>query len=194
MRRRKNKLEKINKSILIIGIIFIFSIVVGSFLNKIWPSYQKEKFLNISPMIDYYDSNLNLKSNVINNLKSDFLLIFIMSLSTLFVFTFPIAMILFIIKGISIGYTINSIILALKIKSIKMILVTFSKNIIVIPGTIILLIIGINYAKEVLFQKKKNILPLFNRHILNMLLLIFGTIFVQAIINFLITSLMKMLA
>ena len=42
MRRRKNKLEKINKSILIIGIIFIFSIVVGSFLNKIWPSYQKE--------------------------------------------------------------------------------------------------------------------------------------------------------
>ena len=145
-------------------------------------------------MIDYYDSNLNLKSNVINNLKSDFLLIFIMSLSTLFVFTFPIAMILFIIKGISIGYTINSIILALKIKSIKMILVTFSKNIIVIPGTIILLIIGINYAKEVLFQKKKNILPLFNRHILNMLLLIFGTIFVQAIINFLITSLMKMLA
>ncbi len=194
MRRRKNKLEKINKSILIIGIIFIFSIVVGSFLNKIWPSYQKEIFLNISPMIDYYDSNLNLKSNVINNLKSDFLLIFIMSLSTLFVFTFPIAMILFIIKGISIGYTINSIILALKIKSIKMILVTFSKNIIVIPGTIILLIIGINYAKEVLFQKKKNILPLFNRHILNMLLLIFGTIFVQAIINFLITSLMKMLA
>lgn len=194
MRRRKNKLEKINKSILIIGIIFIFSIVVGSFLNKIWPSYQKEIFLNIPPMIDYYDSNLNLKSNVINNLKSDFLLIFIMSLSTLFVFTFPIAMILFIIKGISIGYTINSIILALKIKSIKMILVTFSKNIIVIPGTIILLIIGINYAKEVLFQKKKNILPLFNRHILNMLLLIFGTIFVQAIINFLITSLMKMLA
>ncbi len=194
MRRRKNKLEKINKSILIIGIIFIFSIVVGSFLNKIWPSYQKEIFLNISPMIDYYDSNLNLKSNVINNLKSDFLLIFIMSLSTLFVFTFPIAMILFIIKGISIGYTINSIILALKIKSIKMILVTFSKNIIVIPGTIILLIIGINYAKEVLFQKKKNILPLFNRHILNMLLLIFGIIFVQAIINFLITSLMKMLA
>lgn len=194
MRRRKNKLEKINKSILIIGIIFIFSIVVGSFLNKIWPSYQKEIFLNISPMIDYYGSNLNLKSNVINNLKSDFLLIFIMSLSTLFVFTFPIAMILFIIKGISIGYTINSIILALKIKSIKMILVTFSKNIIVIPGTIILLIIGINYAKEVLFQKKKNILPLFNRHILNMLLLIFGTIFVQAIINFLITSLMKMLA
>ncbi len=194
MRRRKNKLEKINKSILIIGIIFIFSIVVGSFLNKIWPSYQKEIFLNISPMIDYYDSNLNLKSNVINNLKSDFLLIFIMSLSTLFVFTFPIAMILFIIKGISIGYTINSIILALKIKSIKMILVTFSKNIIVISGTIILLIIGINYAKEVLFQKKKNILPLFNRHILNMLLLIFGTIFVQAIINFLITSLMKMLA
>ena len=194
MRRRKNKLEKINKSILIIGIIFIFSIVVGSFLNKIWPSYQKEIFLNISPMIDYYDSNLNLKSNVINNLKSDFLLIFIMSLSTLFVFTFPIAMILFIIKGISIGYTINSIILALKIKSIKMILVTFSKNIIVIPGTIILLIIGINYAKEVLFQKKKNILPLFNRHILNMLVLIFGTIFVQAIINFLITSLMKMLA
>lgn len=194
MRRRKNKLEKINKSILIIGIIFIFSIVVGSFLNKIWPSYQKEIFLNISPMIDYYDSNLNLKSNVINNLKSDFLLIFIMSLSTLFVFTFPIAIILFIIKGISIGYTINSIILALKIKSIKMILVTFSKNIIVIPGTIILLIIGINYAKEVLFQKKKNILPLFNRHILNMLLLIFGTIFVQAIINFLITSLMKMLA
>ena len=194
MSRWKNKLEKINKSILIIGIIFIFSIVVGSFLNKIWPSYQKEIFLNISPMIDYYDSNLNLKSNVINNLKSDFLLIFIMSLSTLFVFTFPIAMILFIIKGISIGYTINSIILALKIKSIKMILVTFSKNIIVIPGTIILLIIGINYAKEVLFQKKKNILPLFNRHILNMLLLIFGTIFVQAIINFLITSLMKMLA
>lgn len=194
MRRRKNKLEKINKSILIIGIIFIFSIVVGSFLNKIWPSYQQEILLNISPMIDYYDNNLNLKSNVINNLKSDFLLIFTMSLSTLFVFTFPIAIILFIVKGISIGYTINSIILALKIKSKKMILVTFSKNIIVIPGIIILLIIGINYAKEVLSQKKKNVLPLFNRHILNMSLLVLGTIFVQAIINFSIISFIKMLA
>ena len=53
------------------------------------------------------------------------------------------------------GYTINSVILAMKLKSIKFILITTFKNLIIILGTIILILISINYIKEILSREKK---------------------------------------
>ena len=50
------------------------------------------------------------------------------------------------------GYTINSIILAMKLNGIKFILITISKNLIIIVGSIILILVSINYIKEVIFE------------------------------------------
>ena len=53
------------------------------------------------------------------------------------------------------GYTINSVILAMKLKSIKFILITTFKNLIIILGTIILILISINYIKEMVLWLRK---------------------------------------
>ena len=146
---KKSYFREINKQLIVIGLIFLTAVVIGTYLNKMWPDYQGNIVNSINPIVEYYSSKISIKNIVLANLKSDISFMMYISLSTLFVVTFPITLILFIVKGISMGYTINSVILAMKLKSIKFILITTFKNLIIILGTIILILISINYIKEI---------------------------------------------
>ena len=104
-------------------------------------------------------------------------------------------MIIFMLKGLSIGYTINSIILAMKLKGIKMLLIILLRNIIIIPGAIILTLISFNYIREAIYQLKKgksdNILFLGKRYLLNSLIILSVTVGLQLILNFIGISIIR---
>ena len=194
----KNYFREINKQLIIIGLIFLTSVVMGTYLNKIWPDYQSKIVTSVNPIVEYYNSKISVRNIVIANLKSDISFMMGISLSALVVVTFPLTLLIFLLKGISIGYTINSIILAMKLKSIKFILITISKNLIIIVGSIILILISINYIKQIVFEFKKNrnkntIIFLFSRYILNSIIVLAITIGLQALLNTVIISIIKFL-
>ena len=195
---RKNYFREINKQIIIIGVIYLTAVVIGTYLNKMWPDYQGNIVNSINPIVEYYNSRISIKNIVLANLKSDIYFLMSISISTLLIVTFPIALILFIVKGISMGYTINSVILAMKLKSIKFIFITISKNLIIILGAIILILISINYIKEIILEFNKNrninkIIFLFSRYLLNSIIVLVITISLQVLLNALIISIIKFL-
>ena len=195
---RKNYFREINKQIIIIGVIYLTAVVIGTYLNKMWPDYQGNIVNSINPIVEYYNSKISIKNIVLANLKSDIYFLMSISISTLLIVTFPIALILFIVKGISMGYTINSVILAMKLKSIKFIFITISKNLIIILGAIIIILISINYIKELILEFNKNrninkIIFLFSRYLLNSIIVLVITISLQVLLNALIISIIKFL-
>ena len=109
----------------------MMSIVIGSYINKILPGSSNNILNNINPAVEYYNLNISIKDTVIQNLKSDAIFMGSIALLSLFVVTIPAVLVAFVLKGMSIGYTINSCILALKFKSIKMILIILFKNLII---------------------------------------------------------------
>lgn len=194
----KNYFREINKQLIIIGVIFLTAVVMGTYLNKIWPDYQSKIATSVNPIVEYYSSKISVKNTVIANLKSDISFMMGISLTALVVVTFPIGLLIFLLKGISMGYTINSIILSMKLKSIKFVLITISKNLITIVGSIILILISINYIKQILFELKKNrnkntLIFLFLRYILNSIIVLAITISLQALLNTVIISIIKFL-
>lgn len=194
----KNYFREINKQLIIVGVIFLTAVVMGTYLNKIWPDYQSEIVTSVNPIVEYYSSKISVKNIVIANLKSDISFMMGISLTALVVVTFPIGLLIFLLKGISMGYTINSIILAMKLKSIKFVLITISKNLIIIVGSIILILISINYIKQILFEFRKNknkntLIFLFLRYILNSIIVLAITISLQALLNTVIISIIKFL-
>ena len=194
----KNYFREINKQLIVIGLIFLTSVVMGTYLNKIWPDYQSKIINSINPIIAYYNSKISVKNIVIANLKSDIVFMVFISLAMLMLVTFPIALLIFLVKGISMGYTINSIILAMKLNGIKFILITISKNLIIIVGSIILILVSINYIKEVIFEfnrkKDKNkIIFLVSRYVLNSIIVLAITISLQTLLNTVIISIIKFL-
>ena len=195
---RKNNFKELSRQIIIIGFILVISVILGTYLNKMWPSYQNKIVDNINPFIEYYNnSSINLKSTIITNLKSDTSFMFKIIILSLLVVTFPIAIIIFILKGVSIGYTINSIILTLKFKSIKMFFITFIKNIIILPGAIILLVISFNYFKDIINEikkhKKDNIPFLLKRYLLNSIIVLAISLILQLLLNTISISIIKFL-
>lgn len=195
---RKNNFKELNKQIIIIGTIFIVAVIIGSYLNKIWPSYQSNIINNLNPAIEYYnDSNMEIKKIIFANMKSDITFMGQISALASLVITFPIAILIFMLKGISMGYTINSIILALKLSSMKMILLMIIKNIVIIPGTIILIMISFNYTKEIIYKlnkdKKDNILFLLKRYLVNAVIILILTVLLQLIVNTMSVGVIKFL-
>lgn len=195
---KKSYFKEINKQLIVIGLIFLIAVVIGTYLNKIWPDCQSYISDYINPIVEYYSSKISIKNMVLANLKSDLLFMIHISLSTLLVVTFPITIILFISKGISMGYTINSIILAMKLKSIKLIFITIFKHLIIVLGTIIIILISIRYIKDIVGEFKKNInkskiIFLFSRYILNSIIVLAVTISLQVLLNTLIISIIKFL-
>lgn len=195
---RRNNFKELSRQIIIIGFILVISVILGTYLNKMWPSYQNKIVDNINPFIEYYNnSSINLKSTIITNLKSDTSFMFKIIILSLLVVTFPIAIIIFILKGVSIGYTINSIILTLKFKSIKMFFITFIKNIIIVPGAIILLVISFNYFKDIINEikkhKKDNIPFLLKRYLLNSIIVLAISLILQLLLNTISISIIKFL-
>ncbi|RDY24828.1 hypothetical protein CHF27_001120 [Romboutsia maritimum] len=189
MRRtyRKGNYDELNKKILIMGFVFIVFIILGTYLNKVWSNSQRNIFDSINSVVNYYGSNVKMKDVVMSNLKSDIGFMGLICILSLFIITFPIAIIIFMLKGLSIGYTINSCILTLKFKSIKMILIVLFKNFIIIPGTIILALISLNYIKEGIYELKKrdidSILFLSRRYLLNSVIVLTISVGLQVILN-----------
>lgn len=200
MRRtyRKNDFRELNRQIIIIGLLFMMSIVVGSYINKILPGSSNNILNNINPAVEYYNLNISIKDTVIQNLKSDAVFMGSIALLSLFVVTIPAVLVAFVLKGMSIGYTINSCILALKFKSIKMILIILFKNLIIIPCAIILALISLSYFKDMVYEFKKknrkNMQFLIKRYILNIIIIIALSLGLQLILNTASIGIIKFLA
>ncbi|MCC0637237.1 MULTISPECIES: stage II sporulation protein M [unclassified Clostridioides] len=184
---RKNDFRELNRQIIIIGLLFMMSIVIGSYINKILPGSNDNILNNINPAVEYYNLNINVKDTVLQNLKSDTIFMGSIALLSLFVVTIPAVLVIFVLKGMSIGYTINSFILALKFKSAKMILIILFKNLIIIPCAIILTLISLSYFKEMVYEFKKknrrNMQFLIKRYILNIIIIIALSLGLQLILN-----------
>lgn len=191
MRRtiRKRDSLKISKEIIYLSIIFIIFVLVGTYLNKIFLNGQDIVLDSINDLNNYYSqgSNINVRAVVFSNLRENIFFLGSIVIFTLFVFTFPLAIISFLLKGVSIGYTINSFILLIKLKSIKMILIMVIKNFIIIPGAILLLAISFYYIKNIYEEYKKGrkegILFLGKRYLLNGIIVIIICTVVQMLLN-----------
>lgn len=199
MRRtyRKNNFRELDKPIVILGLIFVATAILGAYLNKVFINSENTILEVINPIVNYYNGDINLKEAVLSNLKSDIIFIVSTCISTLFVVTIPILIIIFILKGMSVGYTINSAIITLKLKSIKVISLIFIKNIFIIPAMIILTLISINYAKEVIYALKKNrkdnIISLIKRYLLNATIILLISVSGQMILNTISIGIIKLL-
>lgn len=199
MRRtyRKNNFKELNRQIVLIGLIFIVFVALGSYLNKIWPSYQDEIIKDISFISEYYNSREGIKEAILSNLKIDLSFMTCVAFFSVLVITFPVVLIIFMLKGLSIGYTINSMILALNFESIKMIFILFMKNLAIIPGTVILTLVAFDYVKKMLLEikhkRKENMIFLVKRFILNVIIIISITVILQVILNTISIGMIKFL-
>lgn len=197
MRRinRRTTLDKISKDMIIISSLFILFVILGSLLNKIFPQYSEVISNNITYTNSYYDSGMKIKEVLMSNFKMDLSLLAGMSICTLSIILAPIALIIFAVKGLSIGYTINTFIIAMKASSFKMLCVTLIKFSIVLPGMIILALISLKYFEEfiknVRKQNKTNCTYLMKRYIINSFLIIMISVSAQTILNAISTITLK---
>lgn len=197
MRRinKRNILEKINKEIIFIASLFIVCVTIGSLLNKVFPDYMELVSDNITTTANFYNSNINLKDTIFSNLKMDLFFLGGISLATISVIFFPIGLILFAVKGISIGYTINSFILAMKFGSIKILLITLVKILIVLPGMLILSLISIKYLGQFIQESKRknkaNFQYIIKRYLINSSIIVSVTILAQTILNTISITILK---
>lgn len=197
MRRinRRTTLDKISKDMIIISSLFILFVILGSLLNKIFPQYTEVISNNITYTNSYYDSGMKIKEVLMSNFKMDLSLLAGMSICTLSIILAPIALIIFAVKGLSIGYTINTFIIAMKASSFKMLCVTLIKFSIVLPGMIILALISLKYFEEfiknVRKQNKRNCTYLMKRYIINSFLIIMISVSAQTILNAISTITLK---
>lgn len=191
MRRtiRKRYDLKISKEIIYLSIIFIILVFIGTYLNKFLPNGQDIVLDSINNLNEYYSqgSDINVRAVVFSNLRENIVFLGSIVLFSVFVFTFPLSIISFILKGLSIGYTINSFILLIKLKSIKMILIMLIKNFIIIPGAILLMVISFYYIRNIYEEykrgRKEGILFLGRRYLLNGIIVIIICIFLQLLLN-----------
>lgn len=186
-RKKRNIFEVLNNEIIIISVIFIIFVVIGACINKFYPEAQNSIAINVSGANEYYNSDVNLKNILISNLKSDILFLSGIAICTLTIALLPISIGIFILKGLAIGYTINSVVLALKINSLKIILITLAKSIIILPGILILSIVSLKYITHIVNEIRKNnrskIAFLCKRYALNSSIIIIITTSSQFIIN-----------
>ena len=195
---RKKDFYKRNKSLIIISIIFIIFVIVGSCLNKM-DSINLDNISNqIGKISSYYDGNINKKDFIFTNIKEYIRYLGLIGLGTLFFFTYPVAIIVFIVKAMSIGYTINTSIILLGFSSFKMCIIVFLKNIVIVPMSIILIELSIGYIKSVYKQLKKNrqdsIVSLGKEFVLNLIIIMCASIILQSILNIISISIIQFLA
>jgi stage II sporulation protein M len=184
---RKTQFEKSTKLIISFMIILTLSITFGVYLNKLYPQAQQSMAENINSTVDFYNNNINISSVLLSNFKSDLIFTSSIYLSTVFLVTFPIAFIAVILKGISIGYTINTFILAFQLDASKIVSLTLFKNIILIPGSFILLLFSLNYLMEAYeiykSNNKEKMKFITKKYTLSSVMLIAAIIIVQALVN-----------
>lgn len=191
MRRtiRKKDSLRISKEIICLSIIFIVFVAIGTYLNKIFSNGQDIVLDSINNLSEYYSrrSDINISAVVFSNLRENIIFLGSIVLFSLFVLTFPLAIISFLLKGISIGYTINSLILLIKLKSIKMILIMVIKNFIIVPGAILIIVMSFYYIRNVYEEYKRGrtegILFLGRRYLLNGIIIIIVCVSAQLLLN-----------
>ncbi|MEG0856029.1 MAG: hypothetical protein RSG52_06080 [Terrisporobacter sp.] len=187
IRRKEN--YKITREMIFLGIILIIFTAIGTYLNRAFPSGEKAVLESINSINNYYSQgyDISVKAVVFSNLRQDILFLASIVIFSLFVFTFPLAIISFLLKGMSVGYTINSCILLMKYKSIKMILLMMIKNFIIIPGAILLILVSWYYIKNIYEEYKKGrkegIIFLSKRFLLNSILIIVISVSAQLLLN-----------
>ena len=195
--RRKIYYEELNKKIILIGILFMVFILLGTSLNKYLNGYEDIIISLVNSIENYYSSkdNIEIGNIILSNFKLDFKFISLIGILNLLVVTFPLAIIIFMLKGMSIGYTINSCILLLKSKSIKLIFVALVKNFAIIPGTIILVLVSFNYIKEIIkelkYKNTKKIYFLMRQYLLNLAIIMVVTLLTQVLLNFIFINILQ---
>lgn len=186
--RKKDNL-RISKELICLSVIFIGFVAIGTYLNKIFSNGQDIVLDSINNLNSYYSqgSDINISAVVFSNLKENIIFLGSIVMFSLFVFTFPISIIIFLLKGISIGYTINSLILLIKLKSIKMILIMVIKNFIIIPGAILIIALSFYYIRSIYQEykrgRKEGILFLGRRYLLNGIIVIIVCVSLQLLLN-----------
>lgn len=185
--KKRSTLDEINKDIIVISSLFMTFVIIGSLINKFFPQYIDVVHEKITYTANYYNSNIDLKEVLMSNLKMDLVLLLGMSIGSATIILSPIAFIIFALKGMSIGYTINSFVIAMKLSSFKIVLITLIKFMVVLPGMLILALISFRYLvkviDEVKNQNKLNYTYLIKRYLMNSAIIIMLTISVQTILN-----------
>lgn len=186
--RKKDNL-RVSKEIIYLSVIFIVFVAIGTYLNKIFSNGQDIVLDSINNLYDYYSqgSDINISAVIFSNLRENIIFLGSIVLFSLFVLIFPLAIISFLLKGISIGYTINSLILLIKLKSIKMILIMVIKNFIIIPGAILIIAFSFYYIRNIYEEykrgRKEGILFLGRRYLLNGIIIIIVCTSAQLLLN-----------
>jgi stage II sporulation protein M len=184
---KKTQFEESTKLIMLFMLMLTISITFGVYLNKLFPQAQQSMAENINSTVDFYNTNIDLSQVLFSNFKSDLIFTSSIYLSTVFLVTFPIAFLSLMLKGVSIGYTINTFILAFQLDASKIVSLTLFKNIILIPGSFILLLFSLNYFKEALKIYKSNnkdkMKFITKKYTLSSIMLIAAIIIVQALVN-----------
>lgn len=195
---RKKDFYKRNKSLIIMSLIFIIFVIIGSCLNKINSSYIQNISNQINEIYAYYNGDISIKDSIFVNIKEYIRYLSYIGILSLFLFTFPLALVVFALKAMSIGYTVNTCILLLGFSSFKMCLIVFLKNIVVIPVSIILMVLSIEYVKNAfkLLKKKRqdSIVSLGKEFLLNLIIIMFISIILQSIINIIGIGIIQFLA
>ncbi|MGM9534190.1 MAG: hypothetical protein ACI3VR_03015 [Intestinibacter sp.] len=187
-----------NTGLIIVSLIFMLFVVVGVCLNKFDSCNVENISIQIGEIRNYYSGNIDIKDFIFMNIKEYTRYLGSIGILSLLFFTFPLAVIVFVVKAISIGYTINTCILMFGFSSIKMCTIVFLKNIIMIPISIILIILSIQYVKNIFKQLKKkrqdSILSLGKRFLFNLIIIMFSSIILQSLLNIIGISIIQFLA
>ncbi|CAH2212905.1 hypothetical protein [Tepidibacter aestuarii] len=182
-----------NYKIIMIIFIFLFSLGVtsGAYLNKIYSISDTSMNEFISRTTSDYNQNFNLIGEALLNLKNDFIYLISMYLASLFVITSPLVLVIVFLKGLSIGYTVNTLILVLKSGSIKMIFLILMKNIVIIPFTFLVIFFSFNYFFEAIhalkisnrFKNYNHIKKLMLKYSINLIGLFAVIVTIQGVVN-----------
>ena len=128
--------KRINKRKLIIIVLNVLLLVIGllypSIINKASITTKLSNYIDNLINIKYTIESL-IKTNILNNISETILL----SLNTILVISFPISIIIFLLKPFTLGVSISSIIYIYKLKGILYTLI------IIIPSLLNLLLINI---------------------------------------------------
>jgi len=136
--------KRINKRKLIIIVLNVLLLVIG----LLYPSIINKASIT-TKLTNYIDNLINskytidslIKTNILNNISETILL----SLNTILVISFPISIIIFLLKPFTLGVSISSIIYIYKLKGILYTLI------IIIPSLLNLLLINILFYYSITY-------------------------------------------
>ncbi|KXZ39659.1 hypothetical protein SAMN05661008_00664 [Alkalithermobacter thermoalcaliphilus JW-YL-7 = DSM 7308] len=189
-----NLISKSNHSIFIGFIIFILllGISLGVYLNKIYPDSTSYIMEYISRTSNYYtDSSYSVLNLMYINGKNDFFYLLSLLVLSLGVFTWPLALLVIFLKGVSVGFTVSTLVIGFNFSYLKMIFFVLVKNIVIMPFSIVVMVVLFNYVKNAFsaikmsrkFKNKYYITRLAKKYIINSMAIIIPAVLVQGFIN-----------